>query len=920
MPISDEEQEITRLSEEIPTGQGPTLGRVLILLAILLLYALAIAFPTPLMQYGILLIVFAIFILERYLASYVDEKLHMPKGLGDPMLILKLALASFLWIFLNQPLIAVPVIIAFLFVTLFTPSLAQWWHKSVRKGRAPAEQQGKKGYGRIYAALILAIILDVLDYLGLAIPVLGDVVDVIANIIFLPLIGKYSLLGWLEVIPFFDIVPTYILEVLYAWYKTHEHNKQFQPTRAEQPSLPDRLVLEEKKPWFWKTLFGLLFVGLLLFLAYTYMVPNFWSGIEASVDPDSPMGKAVLSFGKIPLFFKNVVNNIVDSFKAFTERSIAAATGDYFTGQVDANAKEKLGVYLENLKPASEAFYQDEPVTVWGDLYAKTLDTEKTLAVRLQCYLEDDQTTHGSMDPSFIPEIVTQEQEDLRCEFGRGKIDVGSEEVTFAARFNFTTHGYTKAYFMDEERMRSLQREEIDPLDFYQVPDKNPVAIYTNGPVMIGMDARQSLVGLKEGEDTKFRLGITIENLWNGVIQSIHSLTLTIPESMRLVDCDENKPFLKASCQEGECEYKLAVKRSQGEQQGLCQQECQEFTGGEKEACYTACIKRPATGTRFGEIKRFETFQCRVLIPAANKQAVLANVPLATQYFKVIADYDYELYEKTTVAIKRAVGFNVYVTPTEPSLWDIQNGNLKCTGMHAEMDVPSVTYQFNKIAENGEKISLLSAPSLGMVCKERRKCEVTLRQTVSLGEPLKKGNEIECMMTNVLPAGELPPSLQARIEMECGVRCAHLAEKAEGEQYNQCKDGCRANLREEMTASEFTGADIATIKNSEPRLSFKLPKTAFQKSETATMAITVNDPDLEDSLSIGIQFENYNQEPHTIRDLSCQKQQEQVCTTTLSVPVDGAQENQFKVMLTPTDGSTVGRTQIATIAIQEAKP
>ena len=67
-----------------------------------------------------------------------------------------------------------------------------------------------------WAALAVAIVSDVLDYVGGFIPGFGDILDLITIPILFYLTGynKLMLVGATELIPFVDFIPTYTILVL----------------------------------------------------------------------------------------------------------------------------------------------------------------------------------------------------------------------------------------------------------------------------------------------------------------------------------------------------------------------------------------------------------------------------------------------------------------------------------------------------------------------------------------------------------------------------------------------------------------------------------------------------------------------------------------------------------------------------------
>ena len=80
---------------------------------------------------------------------------------------------------------------------------------------------------RYYVAFTVAIVSDLLDYnvVG-SLPVIGDGVDAVTVLILYALIGKFSLFGAIEFIPFADLIPTYTIAVALAYRKELKKSKR----------------------------------------------------------------------------------------------------------------------------------------------------------------------------------------------------------------------------------------------------------------------------------------------------------------------------------------------------------------------------------------------------------------------------------------------------------------------------------------------------------------------------------------------------------------------------------------------------------------------------------------------------------------------------------------------------------------------
>ncbi|GEM_PF-4479949 len=362
---------------------------------------------------------------------------------------------------------------------------------------------------------------------------------------------------------------------------------------------------------------------------------------------------------------------------------VASAVGeDIYASQVDKNKDEPLGVYLENLQPASEEFYEDEPVSVWATLKARTLDPDDNISVTVSCYADPGQLGSGVACP-VTPKVIGDtnpdpssnsitftifgfEQQDIGCTIQPNKLLHGFRPITFNADFNFRTDAYIKAYFMEISRLRATRRESIDPLDLYGITDKTPIAIHSNGPIAVGMITTQPLIGIDE--NASFRLGVSLNNRWEGQIKRIRNVVIKIPEPMELYGCDIS--FKRRPCDEGsgECEH------------------------GKYQTVYEL---NDTTLRQLTDIKTAKSFNCNVRARPGQLGVVLGNVPLMTHYFKASVVYDYEL--------EKSISVNVKHPPDKPG---IEPPGVSCMAL---ANIPSqYEYLFSEYTPTGNEEELIS--------------------------------------------------------------------------------------------------------------------------------------------------------------------------------------------------------------------
>src|SRR3989338_1115447 len=253
-----------------------------------------------------------------------------------------------------------------------------------------------------------------------------------------------------------------------------------------------------------------------------------------------------------------LIKNTIFNVENFTKRRINEATGaEYYTGKVEENKNLPLGVYLINVKPTDTEFdYDEQYASVYGTIQTRTLDDPVT--IKPECYAGSKEYTGSSDKLMFVPGYVKPsnhftvydlDEEDVDCNIPisaatQGLLTMqqggGSYKVTMAAEFNYETIAYLKTYFIDEGRLQSMRRANLDPFVVFAIKDKQPTAVFTPGPVKLGVGSKKPPIGVSNGqsgaEDTGFRLGVTVDNNlgWKGKIKKINELVIYPPVGVSL--------------------------------------------------------------------------------------------------------------------------------------------------------------------------------------------------------------------------------------------------------------------------------------------------------------------------------------------------------------------------------------------------
>lgn len=399
---------------------------------------------------------------------------------------------------------------------------------------------------------------------------------------------------------------------------------------------------------------------------------------------------------------KDTFSRAIEGFRADLEAQLIYASGGYYKGKVERNKIGPLGVFIDKLKASQPRYYQLEKVIIWGTI--KALSLGDGINVEVNCHKKDEEKYATTVVPDRKTKqpftMYSKETRDFECVFGDLKTpwfsDFGIHTITVDAAFNFGTLAYLKSYFMDIERKRSMVREGLDPFKEFGITDTEPVAVYTDGPVIIGMETTSPIIEVGEGMITQPRIGVTLENKegWEGKIRNITELVLLTPPGVTIDLKDDSYPCTVKfkEYDEDKCKTKSCVNFVQEP----CKQVCDHKDGTAKDNCLKECDKNlndcqkdceilfegesgdKAEGYHgytldtteiknkdmFKDIDRYRSFSCRLTVETKKDETVLGNTPLTVKYFRAKARYDYVISKDIDVQIQSEAGTAVKVSET----------------------------------------------------------------------------------------------------------------------------------------------------------------------------------------------------------------------------------------------------------------
>ena len=367
---------------------------------------------------------------------------------------------------------------------------------------------------------------------------------------------------------------------------------------------------------------------LIFFLAYSGPIKEAVAVLGTQEIAGIQPGTAVKEmFAKAKVGFVQMYNATV-SYKQKQAQQLQAL--GFYEGQVDSKSKEQLGVYFGELQSLKQEYSSQEFVDIFTTLSAQTLDTASgPLTIAVSCSGPDGLAGEITPESSRLAQVENFDQLSIDCVIRNGFVvatgKTESKTITIAADFGFSTMSYLRSYFMDQERLRTLRRMSIDPLSQYGITDKNPKAISTSGPVLIGMSIGEQLpIGIDPKGNQILTLGITLSNKWTGKLKNINKLTLVLPKGIQIEKdgvLPQGAQFVSSNCFGiVGCDDKI--------------QNVYQITG----------IALPRAEVSYTTI--------RIMLKVVSPGDLLGVSPLAIKSIWAIAGYDYRLEKAKTISIR----------------------------------------------------------------------------------------------------------------------------------------------------------------------------------------------------------------------------------------------------------------------------
>jgi len=376
-------------------------------------------------------------------------------------------------------------------------------------------------------------------------------------------------------------------------------------------------VVSRPTPWKW-----------LVIPIYAILFFIFFTTPEVFSPPGSPLYTSIISqrdawnemFSAFGLVGKEVARGVRETYYYI-------GIGDYEQG-VEAQSEKPLGVFLEKVDVSSKVVSIDDSIDVYANLRAESFKVERNLSINVRCYedgFEAKGERQGNVLPASVFNVTEYELQTLDCVFDARDLGEGPHRLTLEASFDFVTSSYLKSYFMEQERIRAYRSQQLDPLDVFGITDKIPIAVFTGGPLKIGMGFDRLPIALVPNYGPSF--GITFDRNWlEGELVNVTSITISVPPGIEIKTVDGRPVEKDKYCKGG------------GKEEYVCTLDKEELL---KRVFPEKPVPVPKT--------------IRVQTSVTDINTVLADAPLSIRSFKVTAQYVYRIKKQISVTVRKVV-------------------------------------------------------------------------------------------------------------------------------------------------------------------------------------------------------------------------------------------------------------------------
>jgi len=442
------------------------------------------------------------------------------------------------------------------------------------------------------------------------------------------LMGAASISGLLALAGFF--IPLFMVQLLnplMSWTLVNILRVCFPVYFIYFLSHPITPLLEKIKTltfWFWLILF-ILYLFVAIRFGTLESIP-FLSVLDSEILENQEDADAGGAWNSLRLFIGGIFVDSWESTKTMIDEKINKTNSikneqlDYATGGLYSGKEEnapKQGLFIEDIlfsQPSYEEY--EKPIEVSANIDIQI--PAESILFKTECDTKINQedaavfqgeileTPSGEMMLGYSNELLP-----LTCSFKDG-LEKGNYDVSFKVTYDYETASSLKMYFIDKQRKNAMRAENIDPLKHYG-KDSDPQAIYTPGPIELGIKQPTPPIALELNRELGPLIGFTIKNKWQGEISKINFIYIYTPEGLDL-----------------DTTY------------------CNQFRYISTENNFNVYLMEDPE--KFPTIDDYTTINCKTKINS--KTSLLGNDEISTKEIKVIVSYVFETKKSTDLRVK----------------------------------------------------------------------------------------------------------------------------------------------------------------------------------------------------------------------------------------------------------------------------
>lgn len=305
---------------------------------------------------------------------------------------------------------------------------------------------------------------------------------------------------------------------------------------AFAPAIPVWILMNSKTEGF--QTFKKWYMFLWVLIAMVLVISSFSLNLTAELMNSEAQGSISSFWESLTVAFGDTFEKITGLADTTWKRFNGSLDVTYYTGAVESNSNANLGVKFAQVRATDPFFSTTTQPTINGYIDARSFLSEYVWVEPSCSVYKGDIGTVDPIQMKVYPGLSSQ----FLCRLP--VLKKGAHTVEMAASFDFSTWADLTYTFVNEQTVIDYSKAGTDIRHALGIKPE-PLAVYTNGPVHIGMGGSMMPLVVTPTGLSNARLGMTIESKWKGEINNINSIKLKVPKAFTLSDCDKGDPVIE---------------------------------------------------------------------------------------------------------------------------------------------------------------------------------------------------------------------------------------------------------------------------------------------------------------------------------------------------------------------------------------